>query len=133
MGDMYELYGKHVRIYFNLHKKVWSIKDKKTNLVIGHTKIIYLKNCKLVVSEKGRQRVLRDKRKNVHAYVDGIVAPQIHDFRQYNTGSFTYNPYKFKSFVHGNDFAPIKQADNVCLWVTYGNRPKQLYLNEVNL
>jgi hypothetical protein len=59
--------------YRNLNKKgvVWSIRDTKTNKVINWVENIILKDVELKVSEKGRQRVLREKRKNVHAGVKG--------------------------------------------------------------
>ena len=63
-----------VFVYFNLHKKCFSIKalegaDK--GRVIAHRDTVVLDGCKLLVSEAGRQRVLREKRKNVHAGVSG--------------------------------------------------------------
>ena len=63
-----------VFVYFNLHRKLFSVKalegpDK--GKVIGHTTYLWLKDVTFKVSEAGRQRVLREKRKNVHAGVVG--------------------------------------------------------------
>lgn len=86
-----------VRVYFNLHKKVFSVQDKKTRKVIGHTEHIVLENVKFIVSESGRQRVLREKKKNVHAFVEGEVNYMgKFDMMKSNV---TYNPYKYSSFM----------------------------------
>jgi hypothetical protein len=60
-----------VRVYFNLHRRVFSIQDAKIRLVIGHAPEVALENVEFKVSEAGRQRVLRENRKNVHSYVVG--------------------------------------------------------------
>ena len=63
-----------VRVYRNLNNGKISILDKKTNKVVGYAKscfVIPMDNqttIKCVVLEGGRNRVLRDKQKNVHAF-----------------------------------------------------------------
>lgn len=66
--------GQLVKVYYNLHKHVFSIKDHKTGLVLAHGNHIQIKKPKFQVMEKGRQRVLEENRKNVHAYVVGELA-----------------------------------------------------------
>lgn len=63
--------GRNVFVYFNLHKKVFSVKDVKTGRVIAHANTVKLQNAYPKVSEKGRQRVLKEQRKNVHAGIRG--------------------------------------------------------------
>ena len=63
-----------VETYFNLHKKRFSVRacegpDK--GRVIAHRKAVCLLNVKFKVSEAGRQRVLKEQRKNVHAVMRG--------------------------------------------------------------
>ena len=61
-----------VKVYYNLHKKCYSIVSlEKENYgrVIKHENYVPLTNAQFKVSEKGRQRVLREQKKNVHAYV----------------------------------------------------------------
>lgn len=65
-----------VFIYWNLHRACWSIKalegaDK--GHVIAHAKNWCLGGVRFKVSEAGRQRVLREQRKNVHAGVVGTL------------------------------------------------------------
>jgi hypothetical protein len=96
-----------VFVYFNLHKKCWSLKNVKTGRVIGHRDEVFLSDCLLKVSEAGRQRVLREKRKNVHAGVQGFETNVI------PIGSsveITYNPYKYNSFVVKETGEPVKGA-----------------------
>jgi hypothetical protein len=63
-----------VEVYRNLHKDCWSVRDSKTRLVISHVDYIHLQNATLVVRPAGREKVLREKRKNVHAFIKGTVA-----------------------------------------------------------
>lgn len=100
---MDNLIGKKVFVYYNLHKKVWSVKDWKTKRVIAHVTNITLKNCTLKVSEKGRQRVLKERRKNVHAGVLGTITSPIENIEKDKRKELTYNPYKFDSFVYKLD------------------------------
>jgi len=91
-----------VFVYFNLHRKLWSVRNVKTGRVIDHTDYIVLTDVKFKVSQAGRQRVLREKKKNVHAGVQGYVAndEDIKSIRILGKqGSVTYNPYKYDSFV----------------------------------
>lgn len=65
-----------VRIYFNLHRRLWSVQSYvkgKGWRVIGHAREVYLSDVTFKVSEAGRQRVIREKRKNVHAYAIGTL------------------------------------------------------------
>lgn len=93
------VHGQKVFVYFNLHKKLFSVRDHATGIVVGHTDMIALENVTFKVSEAGRQRVLREKRKNVHAGVMGTVK----DFPCPVAWSTAfYNPYKYESFVDIN-------------------------------
>ena len=64
---------KRVRVYFNLHRKQLSVQSKtdKGWRVWLHANKITLENVEFKVSEAGRQRVLREKKKNVHAFIEG--------------------------------------------------------------
>lgn len=101
--------GQKVKVYFNLHKKLFSVMDVKTGLVIGHTPVINLVGCEFKVSEAGRNRVLREKKKNVHAFVIGHY---LADEEGTETEKANYNPYKYSSFVDGQE-QPLKEAYSV--------------------
>jgi hypothetical protein len=112
-----------VFVYFNLHKKCFSIKalegDRKGR-VIAHSNTVLLEGCKLLVSEAGRQRVLREKRKNVHAGVSGTWinyctnrVENHFEFLSMVGRQVTYNPYKYDSFVIKATEQSVDKADVV--------------------
>jgi hypothetical protein len=57
------------------------------------------KDVELKVSEAGRQRVLREKRKNVHAGVKGTRVFRIPNKDSLFFQPAYYNPYKYETFV----------------------------------
>jgi hypothetical protein len=63
--------SKKVRVYRNLHKNCFSV--KQNGLVCCHTNQVTLSDCKFIVSKAGQKRVRDEKRKNVHAFVEGFV------------------------------------------------------------
>lgn len=84
-----------VKVYFNLRKKCFSIQHK--GKVIAHADTVKLKNVTYKVSEAGRQRVLKERHKNVHAF---LVGEWVHSLSEDFAGiPVTYNPYKYSSFV----------------------------------
>lgn len=116
-GDFQELHGgKPVQIYFNLHKKCYSVRCMKTRLVLAHLaqdSNILLQDVKYKVSEAGRQRVLREGRKNVHAFVQGIIAPYIGYKMEMIQAE--YNPKKAATFTQYETGKPILTSECVLL------------------
>lgn len=102
-------------VYRNLTKGCWSIKDTKTNRVIGHADSLYLVNCDFKVSEAGRQRVLRERKKYVHAGVVGSLTTDC--FTIDNWTPVKYNPYTCSSFIDGES-NPVYNADAVYFTAT---------------
>lgn len=105
-----------VFVYFNLHKKVFSVKaleGPNKGRVIAHRSELNLGQATFKVSEAGRQRVLREKKKNVHA---GVVGEWYGTVEPIENGiAVTYNPYKYSSFVEQATEQPIHQAREVHL------------------
>jgi hypothetical protein len=54
-------------VYWNLKRDCYSVRFK--GKVIGHYTSLVAANVRFKVSERGRQRVLAEQRKNVHAFV----------------------------------------------------------------
>lgn len=107
---------RRVFVYFNLHKKVWSVKCLKTGRVIFHTKSLTLRNCQFKVSKRGRERVLLERRKNVHAGVVGTLIAIDQPTCKFDAKrEVTYNPYKYETFVSKRDLSPVYQADTVVM------------------
>lgn len=105
-----------VYVYRNLHKDCWSVKaleGEHKGRVIYHAQNVTLSDCTFKVSKAGRERVLRERRKNVHAGVVGQLG-RINVPLSYmpQMTAVTYNPYKYESFVRkNNDFMPVYGAD----------------------
>ena len=105
-----------VQVYYNLHKKCLSVRHK--GKVIEHAQEVTLIDARFHVQQAGRERVLKEKRKNVHAYVSGKLketfwftqAPKyIWTAKQH----VTYNPYKYKNFVNKKTLKPVASAEVV--------------------
>jgi hypothetical protein len=106
---------RKVFVYRNLHKKCYSVKDWKTKRVIAHVDTILLVDAKFKVSKAGRERVVREKRKNVHAGVLGYWNLKLKiDKRKVKTDVY-YNPYKYESFVVLSNKQPVNEAKTVFL------------------
>ena len=88
-----------VRVYWNLHKDVWSVQSCKTNLVIDHKSHMTLKDAKFVVRKGGQKRVREEGKKNVHAFAVGYLMSSkqssYHDWDMVK-----YNPYTDDYFMH---------------------------------
>lgn len=104
--------GQKVKVYFNLHKKCFSIMDVKTGLVIAHADAVNLHNVEFKVSETGRQRVIREKKKNVHAFVIGEYQGA---FVGQEKRSAYYNPYKTSHFLDEDGHGLLKVASVTCV------------------
>jgi hypothetical protein len=107
-----------VFVYFNLHKKLFSLRSEDTKRVIYHTNSVILSDALFKVSQAGRQRVLKEQRKNVHAGVKGdLLAYDVNEFIHdpKNCREATYNPYKYESFVDKLTGKPIDSAEYVFL------------------
>lgn len=63
---------KKVRVYRNLHQKCLSIKQ---GIVRCHADNVVLWDFVTIVNPAGQRRVREEKRKNVHAYIEGYVIP----------------------------------------------------------
>ena len=118
-----------VFVYFNLHRKCFSIKALEgvnKGRVVAHSDDVLLYDATFKVSEAGRQRVLRERKKNVHAGVVGQwheSADTVTIDRVTIIGTpITYNPYKYDSFVHLYGEHPIKTGRLVALTVTENKR-----------
>ena len=89
---------KKVWVYFNLHKKLFSV--MQNGIVQDHTHYIILKDVEFVVRPAGHAKVLKEKKKNVHAFVKGYVDHD-EDLTKLGTSFYAvkYNPYRCDSFL----------------------------------
>src|SRR6056297_1143395 len=123
-----------VEAYYNLHKKCLSYRPSGGKVRHAHT--LLLNDVKFAVQPAGREKVIREKKKNVHAFVrgevafvlrhditedDGDLSPENMDRHSYRR--VTYNPYKYESFVFADNGEPVYEARQVAIigreiWVT---------------
>ena len=93
-----------VKVHRNLNKGCWSV--RAGNKVIMHALSLTLADCTFHVSLAGRKRVLAQKRKNVHAYVQGTLIEPCGGGKR-----VTYNPYRAGTFLAGDK--PVSKAKAV--------------------
>ena len=97
-----------VKVYKNLKKDIFSIQDYKTRKVIGYSDNLRLENANFVVSEKTRQRVIKEGKKYVHAFVVGDMVTNWELTEQFET--VRYNPYMFDFFfTDGEKYTPVSK------------------------
>jgi hypothetical protein len=113
-----------VAVYYNLHKKIFSIQSRETSdygKVIAHQDSVVVAQPKFVVRQAGREKVLKENKKNVHAFVVGTLLED-----KIITSSrprlLSYNPYKNKTFVTADTKEEILTAELAKLWI-HGQRP----------
>lgn len=105
--------GQQVEVYFNLHKHLFSIRDKKTKLVVAHAPHVTLQNVTFKVNQKGREKTVAQKRKCVHAFVVGeFVSAEKTRASLGDVKNAYYNPYVTETFV---DFDTKDVLSNVAL------------------
>lgn len=99
------LRGQKVRVYRNLNKpeffSVMACEGEFKGLVCGYARAVRIVDGRFVVSEKSRQRVIREQCRNVHAFVEGILddmADMVQVLSPEQTVAVTYNPYKMGAF-----------------------------------
>lgn len=89
----------YVQVYRNLHRggySVMSLEPGTYGKVIDHADKVIISNPRFVVQPAGRKRVIKEGRKNVHAFIRGELS-------DHNPCTclfpITYNPYRCGSFV----------------------------------
>ena len=93
---------------------------------MAHMDGITLQNVSFTVSESGRQRVLREKVKNVHAHVHGFIKFEVAIEMGDEGYPLRYNPYQYSQFqrVSGDGLVPINNSPFVTLGQTSSKTPR---------
>lgn len=99
-----------VRVFKNLRHGCYSIMQR--GVVRASARQVRLRDVEFRVREAGRQRMLREQRRNVHAFAVGRLVDFVHpgDTRDMEPmvgrGAF-YDPWRFASFVDSDTEAPV--------------------------
>jgi hypothetical protein len=110
-------------VYKNLHTGTWSVRDLGVGRVVAHPLAVVIADADFVVRKAGRARVLREKRKNVHAFIRGTILDMyIVDFPDNleELDKATYNPYNNETFVDSTTGHPITSSKLVYMDVLRG-------------
>jgi hypothetical protein len=105
---MTSLLGKTVDVYWNTRRKCFSV--RLNGRIVAWWKEVTLEDCRFIVREAGRQRVRLTKRKNVHAWVRGVVTARMPDYYTASGQYVRYNPYKNTTFVDDDGRAARRGA-----------------------
>ena len=99
--------NRRVYVYYNLHRKIWSVRQSGNR--VEHHKNICLRDVRYLVQPAGRAKVLKERRKNVHAFLTGYLVDRV----PVPLISFdvTYNPYKHATFVDTQDHEPQEWSE----------------------
>jgi hypothetical protein len=124
-----DYYGCRVAVYYNLHYYVFSIKEGGRNgLLLTHAAICELTNVTFEVEMKGRLRAVSQGRKNVHAYVTGILNSlswdvlfdeALQELSNQGYKRITYNLHPQHSHFYYKDaaeYTPVISAKSVVLY-----------------
>ena len=105
---------KPVRVFRNWKHDCYSIMQH--GKLLASAKQVRLADVEFRVRESGRKRMLRNQRKNVHAFASGELLDYVHPDESRNLekligrGVF-YNPYEFSTFVDNETQSPVESAN----------------------
>lgn len=107
-------------VYRNLRNQKLSLKQR--NRVIGYANAVILTDVEFRVRESGRQRCLREKQKNVHAFAVGAMeATTPDDIQAFNRGvRVSYNPYQSAHFFDVATGTPVYHGKRVLVTANDG-------------
>lgn len=93
--------NRKIYVYRNLRRDCLSL--QQDGLIVGYAEAVILTNVEFRVRESGRQRVLREQRKNVHAFAIGLLeeahtTPYTWILDAVQARQISYNPYRFPTF-----------------------------------
>lgn len=95
--------SKPIQVYRNLHKKAYSV--RQFGLVVAHAQRLCLSNCKFIVNSAGQARTRKERKKYVHAWIEGFYSTSgmgttaaRNDLRS----EIRYNPYRDDTFICDN-------------------------------
>ena len=104
-------------VYRNLHKKCFSVRQngRVVEYINDEYQAAELHNVTFAVQPAGRAKVLKEKKKNVHAFVRGDLNSLYKTQTWDQMREVKYNPYKMDSFYYVNTEEPVKYADKVLI------------------
>ena len=111
------------RLYWNLHKKKWSLQDRQTGRVAHHVTAYTMYDAKFVVRPSGQAKVRREGKKNVHAFAVGTGGFRDGIATCLSGRPVTYNPYVNDTFVFADTGEPVTEVQAISVYTENG-KPK---------
>ena len=102
-----------VRVFKNLKHGCYSI--MQGGVIKASARQVRLADVEFRVREAGRRRMLRERRKNEHAFAVGRLVDFVHpdeprDIEPMPGRAVVYDPYRFESFVDRETRLPVTAA-----------------------
>ena len=101
-------FNKPVQVYRNLTKQCYSV--QQNGIVVAYTNSVMLEGVTFIVRPAGNKKVRDTGRKNVHAFVKGLI---VEDSGIKLPRLGYYNPYKYDSFIDLKSKRRLKTASLV--------------------
>jgi hypothetical protein len=125
--------GDPVEVYYNLTRRVFSVRSRKSGLVTGHHRVVVFPfGATMAVQKAGRVKVIETGQKNVHAFIRGDtpeLGDDAADWAEWAAGMqgaelVTYNPKKADTFTLRRTGAPIHEAHAVVMIAELDKAPQ---------
>ena len=120
------------RLYWNLHKKKWSLQDRQTGRVAHHVTAYTMYDAKFVVRPAGQAKVRREGKKNVHAFAVGTGGLRDGVATCLSGRPVTYNPYVNDTFVFADTGEPVTEVQAISVYTENG-KPKVYAIPKSNV
>jgi hypothetical protein len=103
--------GQVILVAYHFYKRCFSIRDAKSKRILGYADHIVISDVKFIVHQSGRMKVLKEKKKNVHAYVKGQFLYSLQGQHAGIMREAYYNPYRTEAFVDKESAGCIQHAN----------------------
>lgn len=86
-----------VLVFKDIKNNRWTLWNEDKTVHLGYRDSLVLDNCKLVVLEDKRQRIVKSKKRFPHAWIVGDLSKRKGSIKK----EITYNPFKNQFFKEG--------------------------------
>ena len=111
-------YQRPVRVFKNPLRDCYTIMQGFR--VLASARQVRLREVTFTVRERGRQKMLREGKRTVHAWINGLLVDFTHDDECRDLQTLVgrrvgYNPHRAGSFMDRDDDTPVTRASLVQL------------------
>jgi len=111
-------YRRPVRVFKNPVRDCYTIMQGFK--VLASARQVRLRDATFTVRETGRQKMLREGKRTVHAWINGLLVDYTHDDEARNLARLDgrrvgYNPHRAGNFMDRDNDTPVTEASLVQL------------------